>query len=179
MMEALFSFLSIKRSKSWWLIALSSSMIMIALLSQASAESTANMIITISVKPTVLVVDQDRIGIWILKPIFPVNLTKSGLLIVKANTDWVLRAEDDNPETAGFMTEWDGKSYGAKKLSQPLKISSAREVTLPAGGIIMTGSRTSGGQNVDVNFMQQVPDINLPKTENYRIEVTFIGSPLI
>ena len=177
-MGARYYFLGIKGPKAWWLIALTSSIIMIALLSQASAESSTNVVITVSVKPTVLVVDQDQIGIWIIKPVSTENQTKSGLLIVKANTNWVLRAEDDNPETAGFMTEWDGKSYGAKKLSQPLKISSAREVTLPVGGIIMTGSRTSG-QDVNVNFLQQVLDINLPKTDNYRIEVTFIGSPII
>jgi hypothetical protein len=174
MMGAIFSFLGIKGPKAWWLIAI----IMIALLSQASAESNTNVVITVTVKPTVLVVDQDQIGIWIIKPVSTANQTKSGLLIVMANTDWVLRAEDKNPETAGFMTEWTGKSYGAKKLFLPLKIFSASEVTLPAGGIIMTGSRTSG-QDVDVNFMQQVLDINLPKTDNYRIEVTFIGSPLI
>jgi hypothetical protein len=173
-MGARYYFLGIKGPKAWWLIAI----IMIALLSQASAESNTNVVITVTVKPTVLVVDQDQIGIWIIKPVSTANQTKSGLLIVMANTDWVLRAEDKNPETAGFMTEWTGKSYGAKKLFLPLKIFSASEVTLPAGGIIMTGSRTSG-QDVDVNFMQQVLDINLPKTDNYRIEVTFIGSPLI
>ena len=177
-MGARYYFLGIKGPKAWWLIALTSSIIMIALLSQASAESNTNIVITVSVKPTVLVVDQDQIGIWIIKPVSTTDQTKSGLLIVRANTDWVLRAEDKNPETAGFMTEWDGKSYGAKKLFLPLKISSASEVTLPVGGIIMTGSRTSG-QDVNVNFMQQVLDINLPKTDNYRIEVTFIGSPLI
>jgi hypothetical protein len=178
MMEARFSFLGIKGPKAWWLIALTSSIIMIVLLSQASAESTANVVITVSVKPTVLVVDQDQIGIWIIKPVSTANQTKSGLLILTANTDWMLRAEDINPETAGFMTEWDGKSYGTKKLFLPLKISSASEVTLPVGGIIMTGSRTSD-QDVNVNFIQQVLDINLPKTNYYRIEVTFIGSPLI
>ena len=177
-MGARYYFLGIKGPKAWWRIALTSSIIMIALLSQASAESSTNVVITVSVKPTVLVVDQDQIGIWIIKPVSTANETKSGLLIVMANTDWVLRAEDKNPETAGFMTEWDGKSYGAKKLFLPLKISSAREVTLPVGGIIMTGSRTSG-QDVNVNFLQQVLDINLPKTDNYRIEVTFIGSPII
>jgi hypothetical protein len=174
MMGAIFSFLGIKGPKAWWLIAI----IMIALLSQASAESNTNVVITVTVKPTVIVVDKDQIGIWIIKPVSTANQTKSGLLIVRANTEWVLRAEDKNPETAGFMTEWTGKSYGAKKLFLPLKIFSASEVTLPAGGIIMTGSRTSG-QDVDVNFMQQILDINLPKTDNYRIEVTFIGSPLI
>ena len=177
-MGARYYFLGIKGPKAWWLIALTSSIIMIALLSQASAESSTNVVITVSVKPTVLVVDQDKIGIWIIKPVSTENQTKSGLLIIRANTNWVLRAKDKNPETAGFMTEWDGKSYGAKKLFLPLKISSSREVTLPVGGIIMTGSRTSG-QDVNVNFMQQVLDINLPKTDNYRIEVTFIGSPLI
>jgi hypothetical protein len=177
-MRDIFSSLGIKRSKSWWLIALLSSTIMIALLSQASAGSTASTVITVTVRPSVLVVDKDQIGIWILKPVSPVNLTKTGLLVIRANTNWVLRAEDRNPETAGFMTEWDGQGYGTKKLFLPLKISSANEVTLPAGGIIMTGSRTSG-QDVNVNFKQQVLDINLPKTDNYRIEVTFIGSPLI
>jgi len=177
-MGAGYYFLGIKGPKAWWLIALTSSIIVIALLSLASAESNTNVVITVTVKPTVLVVDQDKIGIWIIKPVSTENQTKSGLLIIRANTNWVLRAKDKNPETAGFMTEWDGKSYGAKKLFLPLKISSAREVTLPDGGIIMTGSRTSG-QDVNVNFMQQVLDINLPKTDNYRIEVTFIGSPLI
>jgi hypothetical protein len=174
----IFSFQGIKRSESWWLIALLSSTIMIALLSQASAGSTASIVITVTVKPAVLVVDKDQIGIWIIKPVSADNETKSGLLVIRANTNWVLRAEDRNPETAGFMTEWDGQSYGTKKLFLPLKISSANEVTLPAGGIIMTGSMTSG-QDVNVNFEQQVLNINLPKKDNYRIEVTFIGSPLI
>lgn len=178
MMRDLFSFLGIKRSKSWWLIALLYSTILIALLSQASAESTASIAITVSVRPAVLVVDQDQIGLWIIKPVSPINYTKTGLLVVRANTNWMLRAEDKNPETAGFMTEWDGQSYGTKKLFLPLKISSTNEVTLPAGGIIMTGSKTSG-QDVNVNFKQQVLDINLPKADNYRIEVTFTGSPLI
>jgi hypothetical protein len=178
MMGARLSSLGTERRKLWWLIALLSSIIMIVLLSQASAESTANVVITVTVKPVVLVVDQDQIGIWIIKPITTANQTKTGLLTIRANTNWVLRAMDNNPETAGFMTEWDGKSYGAKKLSQPLEISSDSKVTLPTGGIIMTGPRTSG-QDVNVNFMQQIRAINLPKTENYRIEVTFIGSPII
>ena len=178
MMRDIFSFLGIKRSKSWWLIALLSSMMLISLLSQASAESTASTVITANLRASALVVDKDQIGIWIIKPVSTANQTKSGLLVVSANTNWVLRAEDKNPETAGFMTEWDGQSYKTRKLFLPLKISSAYEVTLPAGGIIMTGSQTSG-QDVNINFKQQVLDINLPKTDNYRIEVTFIVYPLI
>ncbi|MBN1323361.1 MAG: hypothetical protein JW986_05085, partial [Methanotrichaceae archaeon] len=142
------------------------------------ADSTANVIITVIVKPTIKLIYTNETTTWMLFPTMAGNETRSGLLTIKANTDWLLIAEDISPETSGYMTEWDGERYSSSKLALPLVVSAERKVALPVGGVIQTGSRTTG-QQVDIFLIQRVLTEELPKQGNYRIAITLRGSPLV
>jgi hypothetical protein len=99
---------------------------------------------------------------------------------VKANKDgWQVAAKDNDPVTSGHMTELTGSDYGSLRLASPMRIKAACEVTLPNGGMIQTGSKTTGqGQNINVAFIQEstFADEPLPEGHVYRIVITFAGS---
>lgn len=153
-------------------------LISIAPLSQSHTTSTATVMITASVRPTVQLDYTNETATWAFSPTTADNQTRSGTIVVKANTDWQLVVEDTNPATSGYMTEWDGQRFGPSKLAEPLVVSAEREVALPRGGIIQTGSRTSG-QEVNIIFMQRVLATDLLKQDDYRIAITIRGSPLV
>ena len=117
---------------------------------------------------------------WQLMPDETNELT--AVFNVKANKDgWQIAVNDNNnnPATSGHMVEWTGSNYGSIKLSKPTKVRAAYEVTLPEGGIIQTGSKTTGhGQNINVVFQQDVTfaDDSLIEGHVYRIVLAFIGS---
>lgn len=115
---------------------------------------------------------------WQFQPDKTNELT--GVFNVKANKDgWQVTARDDDPATFGHMTEWTGSGYGSTKLASPMRVKAANEVTLPEGGIIQTGSKTTGqGQNINVAFIQESTFADEPLSEShvYRIAITFTGS---
>ncbi len=115
---------------------------------------------------------------WQLMPDATNELTAA--FNVKANKDgWQVSVRDYNPVTSGHMTEWTWLGYRSLKLENPLRVKAANEVNLPEGGIIQTGSRTTGhGQNINVTFLQEgtFTDEPLPEGRVYRIVVTFTGS---
>ena len=153
-------------------------LISIALQSQSYAASTATVMISASVKPTVQLDYANETATWAFTPTTEGNQTRLGTITVKANTDWQLVVEDTNPETSGYMTKWDGQRYGSSKLAEPLVVSAEREVALPIGGIIQTGSRTSG-QEVNIILIQRVLATDLPRHDNHRITITLRGLPLV
>jgi hypothetical protein len=115
---------------------------------------------------------------WLLKPGETNELV--GIFNVKANKDgWQIAVKDNNPATSGHMIEWTGSGYGSIKLASPMRVKAANEVALPEGGIIQTGSKTTGqGRNLSVAFIQDgtFADEPLPEGNVYRIVITFTGS---
>jgi len=103
-----------------------------------------------------------------------------GIVNVKSNKDgWMILVKDVDTTTAGHMTDWTGSSYGALKLAKPLKVRASKEVALPEGGLIQTGSKTpKTGQDINVVLDQDVcyDDEPLSQGHVYRIVITIIGT---
>jgi hypothetical protein len=101
---------------------------------------------------------------------------------VTARVPWFVIAEDVDPATGGHFTEWNGTSYCSRKLKYPLNVSASREVTLPDGGIIYSGTDTNTtGKKFNVTFRQRTSwdDEPLQEGSTYRIMVTFKVNPVI
>lgn len=125
---------------------------------------------------------------WNLDPIEGVN-SRTSVLNVKSDGNWQLSVKDpDTLNTNGHMTEWDGSGYVvSNRLASPLSVSVQSEemlngydVTLPAGGIIASGTGTgSSGKDLVVIFKQPVAwtDKTIPGSHNYRMEIEFTISP--
>lgn len=114
----------------------------------------------------------------------PLNsfLEINGTINVKAGEPWSLMVEDVDRVTKGHFTEWNGTSYRSRRLEYPLNVSASREVTLPKGAIIQTGTETNAlGNNINVTFRQRTSwdDEPLQGYSVYRIIATFRVSPLI
>ncbi len=117
---------------------------------------------------------------WELDPSITQPNTQTGTLHVKANKGWQVTASDEDMNTNGHMTEWDGSNYGERKLSNPMKVSAEVEVTLPTGGVIQKGEETgSGGMDITVTFKQTVTWDDDAYVKTYRIVVTFTGSLIV
>lgn len=106
--------------------------------------------------------------------------TSEGMLFLKSNIDWQVGASDRNPATNEHMTEWNGSEYGEKKLIHPLVVAADREVVLPDGGILQTGSKTAG-LRIPFVLKQNVSWLDEPFVEGhtYKIDVTFHVVPAI
>jgi len=101
---------------------------------------------------------------------------------VTARVPWFVTAEDVDPATRGHFTEWNGTSYCSRKLKYPLNVSASREVTLPEGGIIHTGTDTNTtSKDFNVTFRQRTSwdDEPLQEGSMYRTIVTLRGTPVI
>jgi hypothetical protein len=106
----------------------------------------------------------------------------NGTINVKSGGPWIAMVEDVDPATRGHLTEWNGTSYRSRRLEYPLNVSASREVTLPKGAIIQTGTETKAlGNNFNVTFRQRTSwnDEPLQGDSVYRIIATFRVSPLI
>jgi hypothetical protein len=104
------------------------------------------------------------------------------LLQIRSIRPWFVTVEDVDPTTRGHFTEWNGTSYCSRRLLYPLNVSASREVTLPYGGIIHTGTDTNAtGNNFNVTFRQRTSwdDEPLQEGSAYRIMVTFKVNPVI
>ena len=103
-------------------------------------------------------------------------------IYVIARVPWFVTAEDVDPATRGHFTEWNGTSYCSRRLLYPLNVSASREVTLPEGGIIHTGTDTNTtSKDFNVTFRQRSSWDDEPLQEGsvYRMNVTLRGTPLI
>ena len=104
------------------------------------------------------------------------------LLQIRSTGPWFVTVEDVDPATRGHFTEWNGTSYCSRKLKYPLNVSASREVTLPEGGIIHTGTDTNTtSKDFNVTFRQRTSWDDEPLQEGsvYRIMVTFKVNPVI
>lgn len=104
------------------------------------------------------------------------------LLQIRSIRPWFVTVEDVDPATRGHFTEWNGTSYCSRRLLYPLNVSASREVTLPKGGIIHTGTDTNTTRkNFNVTFRQRTSwdDEPLQEGSEYRIMVTFKVNPVI
>jgi hypothetical protein len=147
--------------------------------SSGLASSSAVTTIRATVLPYIEVSAPDDICIWELQPSEPGIYTKKGVIKVTANTAWKVMAISTDEANNGYMIEWTETSYANKKLQSPLKVSADREVTLPEGGIIQTGT-TLGEQDIEVTLTQAVSQEDLPLENGhvYRIALSFEGSPM-
>lgn len=104
------------------------------------------------------------------------------LLQIRSISPWFVTVEDVDPATRGHFTEWNGTSYCSRRLLYPLNVSASREVTLPDGGIIYSGTDTNTtGDIFNVTFRQRTSwnDEPLQEGSMYRIMVTFKVNPVI
>jgi CARDB len=107
---------------------------------------------------------------------------KTGAANVKCNTPWQLQVSDQDPTTGGYMTPWDGSSYVAgNKLANAMQVGcQTGPFSLPAGGTIATGvvagQNGDNGQDLTVNFSQQVLFSDQANGVTYHIVVTFTAS---
>jgi len=104
------------------------------------------------------------------------------LLQIRSIGPWFVTVEDVDPATRGHFTEWNGTSYCSRRLLYPLNVSASREVTLPEGGIIHTGTDTNTtSKDFNVTFRQRTSwdDEPLQEGSGYRIMVTFKVNPVI
>ncbi len=144
--------------------------------------SSSTTTIHAQVKEKVEVSAPDDALSWEINPKSPGIYTKTLILKVKANTDWQLTVKDTDSASAGYMREWVGERYGAKKLIDRMKVSADKVATLSNIDSlpIKEGTRTGDqGVEVQVTFTQEVTaeDEPLPDGEVYRKVVTFMGSP--
>ena len=148
--------------------------------SSGSSSSAASTTIRATVLPYVSVSAPADICIWEFKPSEPGIYTKKGFVNVAANTDWKVTVKNADEVNDGHMTEWTGTGYASKKLQAPLKVSADREVTLPEGGTIQTGT-TVGEHDIEVTLTQVVSQDDLPLEDGhvYRIALSFEGSPAV
>jgi hypothetical protein len=135
-------------------------------------------IIEVKVLPVIKLVVINDSNKWVLNPSEPGLETQEGSLLIRANIPWMVGVRDYDPITMGHMTEWNGKVYGTRKLSNPLSVSAESEVVLPDGGLIQSGERTSG-QQISFYFTQEVAWEDEPILEDatYRIVATFYAVP--
>lgn len=148
--------------------------------SSGSSSSSAITAITATVLPYVDVSAPADICIWEFLPTEPGIYTKKGLLKVTANTGWKIAVKNTDESNDGHMMEWTGTRYANRKLQAPLKVSADREVTLPEGGDIQTGT-TTGKHDIEVTLTQVVSQDDLPFEDghNCRIALRFEASPII
>lgn len=154
---------------------------LIAVLESGGSDTpTAVTKITAAVPPCVDVSVPADICIWELKPSDTGIYTKKGVLKVMANTDWKVTVKNTDEVNDGHMTEWTGSGYASKKLRAPLKVSADREVTLPEGGTIRTGT-TAGENEIEVTLTQVVSKDDPPLEDGhfYRIALSFEGSSAV
>jgi hypothetical protein len=121
---------------------------------------------------------------WEINPKSAGLYTKTNIINIKANTDWLLTVKDADAIPEGYMLEWTGERYGSKRLSNRMKVSADKEVILPniEGLPIKEGTITGEqGVNVQVVFTQGVTteDEPLPEGNVYRKTITFVGSPKV
>lgn len=114
---------------------------------------------------------------WVLS-IGPDQITF--IVQIKTNGEWILMVHDNDPRTAGYMTDFDGSHYNtSKKLTNPLKVSGAYgEVTLPVGGVIYTGNSTEMKKVDQIVTLTQdtVWTDELSKGNQYMIVLTFTAT---
>ena len=148
--------------------------------SSGSGFSMAEITITATYPPYVDVSAPADICIWEFRPTEPGIYTKKGLLKVTANTGWKIAVKNTDESNDGHMMEWTGTRYANRKLQAPLKVSADREVTLPEGGDIQTGT-TTGKHDIEVTLTQVVSQDDLPFEDghNCRIALRFEASPII
>ena len=104
------------------------------------------------------------------------------LLQIRSISPWFVTVEDVDPATRGHFTEWNGTNYCSRRLLYPLNVSASREVTLPEGGIIHTGTDTNTtSKDFNVTFRQRTSwdDEPLQEGSMYRTIVTLRGTPVI
>jgi hypothetical protein len=146
----------------------------------SSCGSTASVTIAATILPAVEV---SRPAItWDFTPTGPGTFSKTESVIVKANTEWRLLAEDSDPGTSGHPAEWTGTGYGPKRLKNPLRIATASKVSAPilAGRPIETGMQTGEeGRLVSITLTQDVVpgDRPMPGNQAYRIVVNLKAEP--
>ena len=146
----------------------------------SGAVSTAGTtVITVSIAPAVLVSAHADTCLWEFSPSGPGVYTKKEVVNIKANTNWQVAVKDKDGVTTGHMTEWTGTDYISRKLKAPLSVSAYREVTLPEGGTIQTGT-TIGEHDIEVTLTQVVSQDDMPLEDGhvYRIVLSFEGSPM-
>ena len=110
----------------------------------------------------------------------------SGTANVKCNTPWQLQVNDQNANTSGHMTKWNGAYDISGKLANPLHVGSEIDVALSgsnqviADGIVADQSGDAG-QDLTVTYSQQVlySDPVLTGGYTYHIVVTFTASSTI
>lgn len=135
-------------------------------------------IIEVKVLPVIKLVVINDSNKWVLNPSEPGMETQEGSLLIRANIPWMVGVRDYDPLTMGHMTEWDGKVYGTRRLTNPLSVSAQSEVVLPDGGLIQSGDKT-GGQQISFYFTQEVAweDEPMLGDATYRIVATFYAVP--
>lgn len=148
----------------------------------SSCGTTATVTITATILPAVEI-SQPSI-IWDLAPTGTGTFSRTESILVKANTDWQLLAEDSDPGTLGHLAEWTGESYGPMRLKSPVRIAASRKVSRPiaAGKLIETGSHTGAeGRIVNITLTQDVVPADRPMTNGraYRIVVNLKAEPVI
>lgn len=153
----------------------------------SSCGTTATVTITATILPAVEI-SQPSIT-WDLTPTGTGTFTRTESVLVKANTDWQLSAEDSDPATSGHLAEWTGTGYGSGRLKSPVKIasssssspSSKASVPIAAGKPIVTGSYTGAeGKLVNITLTQLVTPGERPLSEGhgYRIVVNLKAVPV-
>jgi hypothetical protein len=132
------------------------------------------------VKPSVEVSISQEECVWELSPKLPGIYSKDSRLQIRSNAPWIITVKEEDI-TGGHMTEWNGNSYGNRKLSIPMMVKADQSVTLPnlEESPIKSGLRTgSTPEEVDFSFVQQVTEEDAIEDGNrYRMVVTFTGSP--
>lgn len=153
----------------------------IAILSETSCSSLSAGPITIraTVIPSVCVSTPADIRIWELKPSGPGVYTKKGVIRVSANSRWKISVKNAGDINDGHMIEWAGTTFSSRKTQATLRVSADREVALPDGGPIQTGT-IADDQEVPVTLTQMVSQNDLPLEDGhvYRIALSFEGSPM-
>jgi len=106
------------------------------------------------------------------------------LTVTTTNADgksWsVMASDNDTANTNGHMTKWSENAYVlATKLFTPMEVQGPTgTVTLPVGGVIVSGSDNVTSQPYTVTFKQVAlwTDSVVVSPDCYRIVVTFTGS---
>lgn len=162
--------------------AVMSLIIMLALVSLAGLAYAEGDTIQINgfVKPSVEVSISQEECVWELSPKLPGTYSKDSSLQIRSNTPWIITVKEENAG-GGHMTEWNGDSYGNRKLSIPMIVKADQSITLPnlEESPIKSGLRTgSTPEEVAFSFVQQVTEEDAIEGGNrYRMVVTFTGSP--
>lgn len=132
-------------------------------------------------EPSITITAPTEINSWELSPIGTQPKTTTGALsVVTTDADglgWTIVATDYDTNTSGFMTKYTGGFYEVgTDLKSALQVSSeGGSVTLPGGGIIVSGiGNTNPQSDYTILFNQIVDWEDQPGT--YRITVTFTGT---